>query len=103
MKYSSDGVTDGTPGLLDDYEKFKLDNRKAPHTIGSSHLYIRRDIVARAEMEKIVPPYPVTFPHGYPSEHENWYLHKLARHGSGRLVKAADGEATDGEATDREA
>lgn len=99
MKSNSNRATAGTPSLLDGYEEFKLDNKKAPHTIGLSHLYIRKDIVESAEKEKIVPPYPVTFPHDYPSEHENWYLNKLERHGSGRVVKAGDGETTDGEAT----
>jgi hypothetical protein len=102
FEYNSNLATDGTLPLLDDYEEFQLDGTNAPHTIGSSHLYIRKDIVERAEKEKIVPPYPVTFPHDHPSEHANWYLNKLARHGSGKVVKATDGETTDGEATDKE-
>ncbi|KAL2177694.1 uncharacterized protein P884DRAFT_223341 [Thermothelomyces heterothallicus CBS 202.75] len=75
------------------YEEFKLDRRRAPHTVGSAHLYIRRDIVEAAERESIVPPYPVTFPHDYPYWHDNWYLDGLQRHGSGRVVKRSE---TDG-------
>lgn len=63
--------------LLDNYEEFKLDKQAAPHTIGSSHMYIRNDIVEAAEANGVVPPYPVTFPHDYPFKHENWYLEKM--------------------------
>ena len=82
---SGDTLADGMGPLLDDYEEFRLDKAAAPHTIGSSHLYIRKDIVDRAEAEEIVPPYPVTFPHGYPVKDGSWYLHKLERHGSGKV------------------
>ncbi|KAK4098300.1 hypothetical protein N658DRAFT_526360 [Parathielavia hyrcaniae] len=78
--------------LLDGYVEFKLDKRRAPHTVGSSHLYIRRDLVERAEKEMIVPPYPVTFPHDYPHRHEDWYLNRLERHGSGKVVDARSRE-----------
>ena len=84
-KHSDDTLADGMGSLLDDYEEFRLDKAAAPHTIGSSHLYIRKDIVDRAEAEEIVPPYPVTFPHGYPVKDGSWYLHKLERHGSGKV------------------
>ena len=62
----------------------------APHTIGAAHLYIRKDVVELAERDKIVPPYPVTFPHDYPHKHKNWYLDKLPRNGSGKVVKRTD-------------
>jgi hypothetical protein len=77
---------------LDDYEEFKLDKTAAPHTVGSSHLYIRKDIVEAAERERIVPPYPVPLPcNYYPSGPRGWYLDKLERHGSGKVVKRTDG------------
>ncbi|KAH6856038.1 hypothetical protein B0I37DRAFT_300823 [Chaetomium sp. MPI-CAGE-AT-0009] len=79
-----------THTLLGDYEEFKLDKARAPHTIGSSHLYIRRDIVEAAEREAIVPPYPVTFPHDYPDEHKTWYLDKLEKNGSGKIVRRGE-------------
>ncbi|AEO60845.1 hypothetical protein MYCTH_2070514 [Thermothelomyces thermophilus ATCC 42464] len=82
-----------SPSPSGSYEEFKLDRRRAPHTVGSAHLYIRRDIVEAAERESIVPPYPVTFPHDYPYKHDNWYLDGLQRHGSGRVVKRSE---TDG-------
>lgn len=74
-------------GALDDYEEFKLDKGRAPHTIGSSHLYIRKDIVDLAEREAIVPPYPVTFPHDYPYDNKSWYLDELRKNGSGKVVR----------------
>jgi hypothetical protein len=76
---------------LDDYEEFKLDKTTAPHTVGSSHLYIRKDIVEAAEREKIVPPYPVTLPCNYPAGQRGWYLDKLERNGSGKVLKRTDG------------
>ena len=79
--------------MLDGYEEFKLDKRSAPHTVGSSHLYIRKDIVEAAEREKIVPPYPITLPDAYPPGQRNWYLDKFDRHGSGKVVKKIDGDA----------
>ncbi|KAK4032880.1 hypothetical protein C8A01DRAFT_50424 [Parachaetomium inaequale] len=88
----SDVLVNDIRPLLDDYEEFKLDKRHAPHTVGSSHLYIRKDIVEAAEREKIVPPYPVTFPHDYPYKLNNWYLDKLERNGSGKVqLKEGDG------------
>jgi hypothetical protein len=82
--------------LLDDYEEFKLDRRQAPHTVGSSHLYIRKDIVEAAEREKIVPPYPVTFSHDFPFKLKTWYLDKLERNGSGK-VQRKEGDGGRGE------
>ncbi len=82
---SGDTLADEIGALLDDYEEFRLDQAAAPHTVGPSHLYIRRDIVESAEAEKIVPPYPVTFPHGYPVKNKSWYLHRMERHGSGKV------------------
>ncbi|KAK4152349.1 hypothetical protein C8A00DRAFT_34992 [Chaetomidium leptoderma] len=84
---SGDVVNDEIRALFDDYEEFKLDKRTAPHTLGSSHLYIRKDIVEAAEREKIVPPYPVTFPHDYPYRHGNWYLDQLEKNGREKVVK----------------
>ena len=79
--------------LLDDYEEFKLDKGQAPHTVASSHLYIRKDIVEAAEEEEIVPPHPVTFPHNYPHSLKNWYLDRLERNGSGKVQRREqDGE-----------
>ncbi|KAL2267284.1 hypothetical protein VTJ83DRAFT_4561 [Remersonia thermophila] len=76
---------------VQDYVEFPLDGRSAPHTVGPAHLYIRKDIVAATEREKIVPPYPVTFPHDYPSEPGRWYLRELKtgrnEHGTGRVVE----------------
>jgi hypothetical protein len=77
--------------FLDGYVEFKLDKRAAPHTVGSSHLYIRKDIVTAAERNMIVPPYPVTFPHDYPFKHEKWYLDELERNGSGKVREMASG------------
>ncbi|KAH6632356.1 hypothetical protein F5144DRAFT_650199 [Chaetomium tenue] len=76
--------------LVDDYEEFKLDKGRAPHTIGPSHLYIRKDIVDLAEREAIVPPYPVTFPHDYPYDNKSWYLDKLRKNGSGKVVRCEE-------------
>jgi hypothetical protein len=88
LRHSGDTIDDEVHALLlDEYEEFKLDRAAAPHTVGSSHMYIRKSIVRQAEDHKIVPPYPVTFPHGYPEEHANWYLDRMERHGSGRVVK----------------
>ncbi|KAL1843086.1 hypothetical protein VTJ49DRAFT_3221 [Mycothermus thermophilus] len=75
---------------LEDYDEFPLDKNHAPHTVGSAHLYIRKDIVAAAEREKIVPPYPVTFPHDYPLEPERWYLGELKGNEGG--IRRAVGE-----------
>ncbi|KAL2257600.1 hypothetical protein VTK26DRAFT_9423 [Humicola hyalothermophila] len=72
-----DVLTDEVRPLLSRYEEFRLDRKAAPHTIGSSHMYIRRDIVEAAESHGVVPPYPVTFPHDYPYKHENWYLDRI--------------------------
>ena len=73
--------------LLNNYEEFKLDKKTAPHTIGYSHMYIRKDIVKAAEADGIVPPYPVNFPPNYPHEHKKCYLENLKDMKLGRLKK----------------
>jgi hypothetical protein len=78
--------------MLDDYVEFKLEKRASPHTVGSSHLYIRKDIVEAAERNMIVPPYTVTFPHSYPYKHESWYLDGLQRNGSGKVIESSIGK-----------
>lgn len=85
--HSGDVLTEEVRPLLDSYEEFKLDRRAAPHTIGSSHMYVRKDIVEAAEACRIVPPYPVNFPHDYPYEHKNWYLSRLKGAKPGQLGK----------------
>ncbi|SPQ25451.1 7bec2957-d1f4-45da-9a5a-1e3107bef734 [Thermothielavioides terrestris] len=72
---------DRVGSILRGYEEFKLDRRRAPHTVGPSHMYIRKDIVEQTEKEGIVPPYPVNFPHDYPYPHRSWYLDKLKKKG----------------------
>lgn len=74
---SGDILADGVHPLLNNYEEFKLDSKTAPHTIGTAHMYIRKDIVTAAEAHGIVPPYPVNFPPNHPHDHKNWYLDKL--------------------------
>lgn len=61
----SDVLVGGVKDAFEGYKEFRLDKRRAPHTVGLAHLYIRRDIVEATEREKIVPPYPITFPHDY--------------------------------------
>jgi hypothetical protein len=77
--HSGDILTRKALGLLEDYQEFKLDKQMAPHTVGSSHMYIRKDIVEKTAREEIVPPYPIHFPHGYPYKHEKWYLGELKK------------------------
>ncbi|KAL2138455.1 hypothetical protein VTI28DRAFT_6760 [Corynascus sepedonium] len=60
-----DVLVGGVKDTFEGYKEFRLDKRRAPHTVGLAHLYIRRDIVEATEREKIVPPYPITFPHDY--------------------------------------
>ncbi|AEO66342.1 uncharacterized protein THITE_2030952, partial [Thermothielavioides terrestris NRRL 8126] len=78
---SSKVDADRVGSILRGYEEFKLDRRRAPHTVGPSHMYIRKDIVEQTEKEGIVPPYPVNFPHDYPYPHRSWYLDKLKKKG----------------------
>ncbi|KAL2018217.1 hypothetical protein VTK56DRAFT_1124 [Thermocarpiscus australiensis] len=74
-----DVLTDEARQLMDGYLEFKLDRSTAPHTIGSSHMYIRKDVAEAAEARKIVPPYPICFPSDGPPKPDNWYLDRLKR------------------------
>jgi hypothetical protein len=64
---------------LDEYDEFPLDCKKAPHTVGPAHMYIRKDITEAMASKMIVPPYPVVFPPDHPAEPSNWYLNKLKK------------------------
>ncbi|KAL2132453.1 hypothetical protein VTI74DRAFT_3790 [Chaetomium olivicolor] len=77
---SGDVLTDEAHALIKDgYHEYGLDKRCAPHTIGSSHMYIRKDVVSQTAERKIIPPYPIRFPHDYPHKHDNWYLDNLKK------------------------
>lgn len=79
-RYSGDVLTDEARDLIKaDYHEYGFDKSCAPHTIGASQMYIRKDVVSQTAENKIMPPYPITFPHGYPHKHENWYLDGLKK------------------------
>ncbi|KAK4144533.1 uncharacterized protein C8A04DRAFT_11395 [Dichotomopilus funicola] len=82
----SDGFNDDDRTRLDDYLGFGLDKRTAPHTIGHSHIYIRKDAIEETAKRQILPPYPVNFPaeYAYIPRREDWYLYEAPKLGTTR-------------------
>lgn len=65
---------------------FGLDNRNAPHTIGHSHIYIRKDAIEETAKRQILPPCPVNFPSDYAHipRREDWYLYEAPKLGTAK-------------------